>query len=221
MDAFQIIVSTRMKGNAVARLLTELGTPVRYITLRRGEFILADKYGVKYLSSGQFIEAIKNRSIYREILEMKREYANPIILIEGKDPFHDPALSLATVHGVLLFASLLNRVPILVTADDMETAQMIFMMAAQTGNGLEWKNTLVSPADSETKSEDDRHADPRVNIIARLPEIGPSLAEGLLKHFGSLSKLFAAGIGDLRKVEGIGPKRAEKIFAFLNETKAA
>jgi Fanconi anemia group M protein len=222
MNAFQIIISNRLKDNPVTRLLGELGTDIRQTTLRRGDMVLNGRFGIKYYSSEEFLKAIRDRSIYREILELKREYSDPIIIVEGKDPFHDTELSLASIHGAVLFASVPNRVPILITKNDLETAQMIFMMAAQTSNSVDWQMAAAAAgAAPKIASGDNGQGDPRISIISRLPEVGPSLAKGLLKHFGSLSRLFAAKIRDLKKVEGIGPKRAEKIFAFLNGNKAA
>jgi ERCC4-type nuclease len=98
---------------------------------------------------------------------------------------------------------------------------MLFMLSAQTSNGIDWKIAAAQAEEAEHHKVAKTHDDPRVDIIERLPDVGPSLAEGLLKHFGSLSRLFAAEVSDLRKVEGIGPKRAEKIFTFLNGIKAA
>lgn len=220
MNAFQITIATRLKDSPVARILAELGVDVRHITLRRGEFVVAGKYGIKYLSREVFINAIKDRSFYREILELKREFAEPIIIVEGDDPFHDPGLNLASIHGAVLFASIPNRMPIMTTRNDLETAQMLFMMAAQNSNSVDWQMAAAA-TESSVIPGINGHSDPRLNIIAGLPDVGPVLAEGLLKHFGSLSRLFAARVTDLKKVQGIGPKKAEKLFAFLNGNKAA
>lgn len=222
MNTFQIITSIRLKDSPVARLLNELGTDVRHVTLRRGDMVLGGRFGIKYYTREEFLKAVKDRSIYREILELKREYSDPIIIVEGEDPFHEAELSLAAIQGAVLFASVPNRVPVLITRDDLETAQMIFMMAAQTSNSVDWQMAAAAAgAAPKVPSGDNGHGDPRLSIISRLPDVGPALAKGLLKHFGTLSRLFAAKVTDLKKVEGIGPKRAEKIFAFLNGNKAA
>jgi Fanconi anemia group M protein len=221
MNTFQIIMSTRLKDSAIAGHLTDFGTSVRYITLRRGEFLLGNTFGVKYLTASEFMDRIKDRSIYREVLELKREYRQPLIIVEGTDPFHYPGVSLATVHGALLFASVLNTVPIMTTANDLETAQLIFMLAAQTGNGMDFAGMPTNQRPEETGSVEEEVANPRLAIIARLPEVGPERAQRLLKHFGTLSKLFRAKIDDLKKVKGIGGKRAAKIHAFINSNKAA
>jgi ERCC4-type nuclease len=219
MNAFNITISSRLKNHAVAQTLAELGTDISHITLRRGDFVLGGRFGIKFYTDREFIQAVRDRSIYREVLELKREFSDPIIIVKGEHPFDDPQVSLATIHGAVLFASVANRVPILTTRNDMETAQMIFMMAAQTGDSKDWQMAMASTVGPQLMDGED--LDPRINLIAELPEVGPTLAQGLLKHFGSLSRLFAAKITDLRKVEGIGAKKAEKIHAFLNGHQAA
>ena len=221
MNAFQITLSSRLKDSPVAKLLGELGIDVRFNALRRGEFVLAGRFGIKYYSRDQFIKAIGSRSFYREILELKREYSDPIIIVEGVDPFHNRRVTLSMMQGAALYASVPNRVPILTTNDELETAQMIFLMAAQTGNSTDWRMASEANATPAAVPVSIDTGDPRLNIIAAIPDIGPSRAAGLLNHFGSLSRFFAAQIKDLKKVEGIGPKRAEKIYAFLNGQKAA
>lgn len=236
MDRFTIIISTRLKNSPVAQTLSELGMEIKYMTLRRGEFVLADRFGVMYLTKDEFVDAIQKRTIYRDMLEFKRAYSDPVVLIEGSDPFHDKALDLPTIQGAVIFTSVLNQLPIVTTENDIETAQLLFMMAAQTESSMMWQKVaprkesrtppplpiaLEPEAKPGDNGGDDDSGDPRVSIISRLPDVGPALAEGLLNHFGSLSRLFAAEVDDLKKVDGIGPKRAKKIFAFLNGNQAA
>ncbi len=55
----------------------------------------------------------------------------------------------------------------------------------------------------------------RVAVLEAFPGIGPRLAERLLERFGSLERVFAAGIPELREV--IGDKRAREFKALLRE----
>lgn len=215
MDNFKIIIASRLKDNPVARFLSDLGTSVKYVSLRRGEFVLSADIGVKYMTAEQFIQAIAARSIYRDILEFKREFNSPVVIVEGKDPLHDPRLDLTMAHAALLFISVLNRVPVLFADNEVETAQMLFMLTGQVSSGLEVKPE--NPADKTAHSTEVSHTDdPRRHIVESMPNVGPVLAKALLKRFGSLARLFAAKADDLRRVEGVGPKRAKQIFKFLN-----
>jgi ERCC4-type nuclease len=45
---------------------------------------------------------------------------------------------------------------------------------------------------------------------------GPTLARRLLAHFKTIRNIANASISDLLKVEGIGEKRAQEIYAVLN-----
>ncbi|MCP4568901.1 MAG: hypothetical protein GY841_15100 [FCB group bacterium] len=215
MENFKIIIASRLKNNPVARFLSELGTTVKYVSLRRGEFVLSTDIGVKYMTGEQFIQAISNRSIYRDIIELKREFASPVVIVEGLDPLHDPRLDLTMAHAALLFMSVLNRVPVLFANNEVETAQMLFMLTGQVSSGLEMKmdglgEKAIKPVEVSTAD------DPRRRIVESIPSVSPARAEALLQHFGSLARLFAAEVDDLRQVEGVGPKRAKEIFGFLS-----
>ncbi len=215
MEHFNVIITTRLKDNPVARLLAELDTNIRYISLRRGEFVFSGKIGVKYLTREMFLQAVKNRTIYRDIIELKREFTEPIIVIEGDARTADRADDLAAVQGAEVFISVLNRIPILATHDEMETAQLLFMLAAQVGTGLDVEPGTEDEAAALAAAETDQ--DSVETIVTRIPDIDPGTAKSLIRRFGSLDKLRAADVAELKKVAGIGLKRARKIHAFLNQ----
>ena len=49
-----------------------------------------------------------------------------------------------------------------------------------------------------------------------IPGLGPTRAKALLRAFGSVARIRAAGVADLQQVQGIGPGLAETIHARLN-----
>ena len=57
----------------------------------------------------------------------------------------------------------------------------------------------------------------RESILDDFKGLGPTKREALLQHFGSLKKLRAADTSAIAQVEGIGPKTAERLVAFLSE----
>nr|1X2I_A Chain A, Hef helicase/nuclease [Pyrococcus furiosus]1X2I_B Chain B, Hef helicase/nuclease [Pyrococcus furiosus] len=48
-------------------------------------------------------------------------------------------------------------------------------------------------------------------IVEGLPHVSATLARRLLKHFGSVERVFTASVAELMKVEGIGEKIAKEI----------
>ncbi|BAA31018.1 90aa long hypothetical DNA excision repair protein [Pyrococcus horikoshii OT3] len=48
-------------------------------------------------------------------------------------------------------------------------------------------------------------------IVESLPNVSTTLARRLLRHFGSVEKVFTASVPELMKVEGIGEKIAREI----------
>ena len=221
MKKFDIIINTAMRDNPVAVLLDELGIEAKYVSLRQGEFIVSSEVGIKYLTRENYISGLKSRTIYRDIIEFKREFSKPLVIIEG-DPEQMAAKTDTTqMHTAILFISVLNRIPVIFTANEMESAQLIFMMSAQADAGL-----VVEEGRGKT---DGKHAgetagsngDLKRHIVENIPEVGPSLAKALLKHFGSLSNLFKAEIKDLRKVKGVGLRKAQAIHKFFNNSPAA
>lgn len=54
-------------------------------------------------------------------------------------------------------------------------------------------------------------------LLAGLPQINTRTARKLLKHFGSLEKVFTATEEELREVDGIGPKTAKVIRLILTK----
>ncbi|MFO8026120.1 MAG: excinuclease ABC subunit UvrC [Opitutales bacterium] len=55
------------------------------------------------------------------------------------------------------------------------------------------------------------------SILDDFKGLGTQRKQQLLRHFGSIQKLRAAGIDELTRVEGIGPLTAERLVAFLKK----
>ncbi len=58
------------------------------------------------------------------------------------------------------------------------------------------------------------------SMLDDAPGIGKGRRQALLQHFGSLSKLTAASVGELAQVEGIGPRLAQQLHEYLSHANA-
>jgi excinuclease ABC subunit C len=55
--------------------------------------------------------------------------------------------------------------------------------------------------------------------LEEIPGVGPKLRRALLRHFGSVQQVREAGIEQLAAVRGVGPRLAQRIHAFLHQTR--
>jgi excinuclease ABC subunit C len=53
-------------------------------------------------------------------------------------------------------------------------------------------------------------------VLTSVPGLGDKKASALLRHFGSVAQLKAAGVDDLCTVSGITPELAQAVFQTLN-----
>ncbi len=56
----------------------------------------------------------------------------------------------------------------------------------------------------------------KIYALSSLPYIGEKLAAKMLEHFGSIEKIARANIVELKKVEGIGEKKARQIYKIFH-----
>ena len=54
-------------------------------------------------------------------------------------------------------------------------------------------------------------------IISALPNVGQNLAKELLKKFGSVKNVIGASKEDLKQVENLGEKKADKIKDIVDK----
>jgi ERCC4-type nuclease len=52
-------------------------------------------------------------------------------------------------------------------------------------------------------------------LVSSIPSVGPAVARNLLRHFGSVEKVFSASEEELEEVELVGKKTAERIRELL------
>jgi excinuclease ABC subunit C len=74
---------------------------------------------------------------------------------------------------------------------------------------------------ANTYNADLRSKKIKESVLDDFPGLGEKRRAALLTHFGSIDKLRAATAQQIAEVDGIGPKFAEQLHAFLAETPSA
>ena len=205
-----MIVSNRQKGKAVATELENLGITLRYANLKAGDFLISGKMAVEIETAEGFLESISTKILFRKLIDFRRDFPEAIFIIEGYNEQNGKMVT-PKVRSAISYITVLNKMPIIVTRDSKDTAEYLNLLARQAQHGL-----TFDPETEKKKEKFTSVKDAQTAIVNILPEIGPATAEEMLKHFGSLSKIFTASIKELTKVAGIGHKKAEKIRSFLD-----
>jgi Fanconi anemia group M protein len=91
--------------------------------------------------------------------------------------------------------------------DTISIIKNIWLRMMETGmkTVIRYKPRLVSDDDY------------KLFIIQGLPNIGPRLADRLLKKFRTVRKVFTSNMYDLKDVEGIGERKAREIIRIITE----
>jgi excinuclease ABC subunit C len=71
---------------------------------------------------------------------------------------------------------------------------------------------------ANTYNADLRSRKLRESVLDDFAGLGPVRRAALLAHFGGLDRLRAADVATLQEVEGIGPKLAAELHAFLHQS---
>ncbi len=220
MKNLNIIIDNSERDSGVPKHIESKNIGIEYANLRTGSYLITDSMAVDRLTTKQFEELTSAKSLFRRLLDFKKTYDEPILLIEGNNLSKNKKVSAGALRGAISYICCLNRIPILYTANQAETAEMLYIIANQTQFGLGYEVSVPEPETSSSgESQLIKPKTPeevQAYIVQTLPDVGPSLAKSMMTMYGNLRTLFSATAGDLTKVEGIGPKKAQKIIDIFD-----
>ncbi|AEC51430.1 Hef nuclease [Pyrococcus sp. NA2] len=200
----KVIIDSRELRSEVVKRLKILGAKIEVKNLDVGDYIVSDEVAIERKSANDFIQSIIDGRLFDQVKRLKEAYPRPVIIVEGQlygiRNVHPNAIRGAIVSVIVDFG-----VPIIFTSTPDETAQYIFFMAKREQEERKKEVRIRGDKKALTLSERQRM------IVESLPHVSATLAKRLLKHFGSVEKVFTASVPELMKVEGIGEKIAREI----------
>lgn len=214
-----LIASMTQKDSEIIEHLESEGVQVRFSNLRLADFIVGDRFAIVRRNLDEFMADLNNKMIYRTAPEFKRSFTDPLYIVEGFTPGAKMSAS-TTGRAGITYLTIMNRIPIIFTNSAEESARYISLIS---------KQAEYAPVHEETAEEDDSqemmmkdHAsrangsatgsvDFKIKSLCALPGITEETAQALVKRFGSLKSIYEADENALRKVKGVGPKRARSL----------
>ena len=203
-----IYVDNREFRSEVVRNLSE-EFKIIPMQLEVGDYIISDRIAIERKTVNDFLESIKDGRLFEQLKNLKNNYENPILIIEGESlfsrGFHENA-----IYGAL--ASIIGdfSIPIIFSKNDRETSKLISSLVKRE---FSERREISLRKEKKIMSDDEKMR----YVIESLPNISATLAKRLLEHFGNIKNIINANVGDLMQVKGIGRKTAEEIYEIVNE----
>lgn len=210
----EIYVDHRETKSGIPSALEELGAEVIVKTLEVGDYHVSDGVIIERKTTSDFIHSIIDDPghLYGQLSDMMREYTRSILIVEGApmDLYTERAIDSNAVDGMVLAAARFDASMIWTLSAD-HTARMIYREAEH--EQVDQKKNKGSPHGKRSSMTLPQRQEYVVSSIGG--GVGPTMAETLLEHFGSVQAVMDANIDELMDVEGIRQKRAENIRAII------
>ena len=150
--------------------------------------------------------------LYGQLGDMMREYQRSILLIEGAptDLYMERAIGANSIDGMILAAARFGASMIWTLSAD-HTARMIYREAEH--EQIDQRKAKGSPHGKRSHMTMPQRM---VYVISSIGGgVGPTMAEALLDHFGSVRAIINASIDELCDLDGVGEKTAKNIQEII------
>ena len=200
-----MIVDLHERESGVIEHLVAKGAEVAVEALPVGDYLLSERVAVERKTVSDFLASLTKKRLYRQLDALKENFARPLILIEGRDLYGIRKIHPDVIRSALALIAVEYGFPVIFTADARDTAGFLYAAASQEQLGRKQKLSLRGEKKPMLLEERQRY------VVESLPQIGPELAERLLKHFGSVDRIVRATEEELQAVPRIGAKKAREI----------
>ena len=206
----EIYVDHREIKSGIPSVLEDLGAEVIIKTLEVGDYHVSNDVIIERKTTADFLHSILDEPghLYGQLKDMGSEYKRSILIMEGApmDLYTERAINSNAIDGMVLAAARFDA-SIIWTLSADHTARMIYREAEH--EQIDQKKNRGSPHGKRSSMTLPQRQEYVLSSIGG--GVGPTMAEALLKHFGSVQEVIDASINELVEVEGIGNKTAENI----------
>ncbi|GCF13720.1 Hef nuclease [Haloarcula mannanilytica] len=207
-DPVEIVADQRELDSNIARdLSTRDGIETRLETLAVGDYVLSDRVVVERKTVADFMDTLTggDRSMFEQVGDATRNYARPVVVIEGEDLFGARNVHHKAIQGALASLAVDFGASVLRTSDEDETADLLEVIAEREQEVADREVSVHGEKQSKTLPEQQEY------VVAAIAEVGPVTARTLLEAFGSVEAVMTAEKEDLLEVSGIGDVTADRI----------
>ncbi len=188
-------------------------------------FIVSNEGGIiiERKSVDDFIDSMKNNRLWEQLRRMQVGELMGINIIRRSLIIHglftpiliESGLKWRNIMGAFMEIEFNYGIPIFHAEDENSLREFLRILIKREKEGKnrgEIKSIWWRPTPKRNMEYDEW----KIYILSSLPFIGGKLARNLLKRFGTIEKIARASIIELKKVEGIGDKKAKEIYRIFH-----
>jgi ERCC4-related helicase/ERCC4-type nuclease len=207
-ETVEIVIDQRELDSAIARdLSTREGIETRLETLAVGDYVLSDRVVVERKTVPDFLDTLigGDRSLFEQVGDDARNYARPVVVIEGEDLYGQRNVHPKAIHGALASLAVDFGASVMRTDGEETTADLLEVIAEREQEEGDREVSVHGEKQSRTLAEQQEYT------VASIAEVGPVTARSLLEQFGSVEAVMTADEEELQEAEGVGGVTAERI----------
>ncbi len=209
------ILCDNREPQQLIEFLRRQGLMVRVGVLPIGDFVVSDDVVVERKTVDDLINSIIDQRLFQQVERMLDNFPRAILIIEGvlEDALAKRRINEGSVYSTLSSLVLNGSVSVIMSESMYDTSRFLYYLAKKSQY-----NEMRIPWINKEKQKKLTDSEYLRGVVEALPGIGPSTAINLLREFSTLENLFSASYEQLLRVEGIGEKRAERLYKLFRKS---
>ncbi|AEG19403.1 DEAD/DEAH box helicase [Methanobacterium paludis] len=204
-----VYADSREGNSSVLRELDRLDVNIKVKGLAVADYQVSDEVAIERKTAKDFIGSIMDKRLHKQAKELVENFEKPVIILEGEN-LYSSFIHPNAVRGALASVAVDFGIPIIPTRSEADTAAMITRIAIR-------EQTHDRPAmQIRTEKKPLTAWEQQLYIVESLPNVGPVTARKLLEEFGNVKNVINASKDELKNVEGIGDKIAQRIKTVVD-----
>jgi Fanconi anemia group M protein len=203
------IVADSREPDSVCDCLEALGAEIEVRQLEVGDYILSDRLVAERKTRADFESSIVDGRLFSQAASLCEACPRVAIVVEGDAP-DEGRLGRSALLGA--YAALMADFgcALFFTRSPSATAEMLYALAHHE----QVAKSRPTPVYAKRKARSD--SERKRAVVEALPNVGPTLAEALLKYFDTVENVMSAPESELEQVGKIGKKKASGIRKLLS-----
>jgi Fanconi anemia group M protein len=205
-----LIVMDQRESADFVKLLSDAGVDVERKQLQVGDFLCSGRLAVERKTRSDFEQSVIDGRLFSQLPNLVSNYQRVAVVIEGESA--EGRISKQALLGA--YAAVVSDfgASLFFTRDMEGTAELLCALAKHEQLAKKIPMRVFAKRKTLTASANQRA------VVEMLPMVGPKLARALLERFGNVESLFTANEDELKKVAGVGAKRAKTIRRVIENS---